>query len=328
MNLKIKNFLKYSFIFFLISAQFGSDLIAYSFIKKSNKKFDKLNYLIRKEDYETARNILYEFIEKNYNIGYSFLLIGDIFFKENNFLEARKYYEKALEKVKNKKIRGIIYNNLTDTYIDKSEISYAIRILKEAIITENFNEGTYIRLANFYYILGFYDDALDNYSLAYNLNPYNEYTNFNIAVLNTMKLDYETAINFYKNILILNPLFYSAKLNLVKLYIKTGDIDIAYSLLIEMDEVFVNYDIKILLGEIYYKRTNYLKSYEFYKSSLYLAFNAHEFRDLKIKDSLIGLYSIAVKIDDKNLKKEIRNFYNKNFDMNNYLDKIDLIFNF
>jgi tetratricopeptide (TPR) repeat protein len=327
--------MKKIFLFIILSfllLQTNNFLFAFNldihFIK--NEKLLEINELIKNNQLKTAESKLYYLINKKYQIKYCYLLFGNLYMEEENYIEARKYYELALEKFKNKKIKTFLYNRISDTYDKKIEISYAIRTLKEAIISDNYNEGTFIRLAYFYNLLDFDDLAIENFENAYKINKNNIFTNTNLAILNTQKLNYEKAIQYYKNIIKINPLLYNVQIKLAELYFKTNQIDKAFIIINEINGKIINYQINMLLGDIFYKQKNYIQSINMYKIALNIILNSKNIDNDNLKNILISLYCSASKTSDLNLKKEILKKINNienNEDIKEAIKKIDIILN-
>lgn len=325
---KISLFIILSFLFLQTTNFLFAVNIDINFFK--NEKILELNELIKNNQLKTAESKLYYLINKNYQIKYCYLLFGNLYMKKENYIEARKYYELALEKFKNKKIKTFLYNQISDTYDKKIEISYAIRILKEAILSDNYDEGTFVKLAYFYNLLDFDDLAIENFENAYKINKNNIFTNTNLAILNTQKLNYEKAIQYYKNIIKINPLLYNVQIKLAELYFKTNQIDKAFIISNEINGKIVNYQINILLGDIFYTKKNYSQAINMYKLALSLISNSNNIDNDNLKNILISLYCCYSKTGDKNLKKEvlkkIDNIENNN-DIKENIKKIDIILN-
>lgn len=77
-------------------------------------------------------------------------------------------------------------------------------------------------MGNAYFNLGSYNDAINNYEHAVNLNPYNFNVLNNAGTGYILKKEYEKAIPYFMNAHRINPAFDDAKLNLASIYINLG----------------------------------------------------------------------------------------------------------
>ena len=183
---------------------------------------------------------------------YFYLLIGNTYYRENNYSKALTYYELSIRV----KPRGETYNNigaiyqrqknddlaiefykkslkikpseftyidLSNIYFDKKNYNQAIYLLNKAIDINPLNEHSHQYIANGYREKKEYKKALSSYQKSLNINPKNEFTCNHFGILLENNKQYKDAIACYKEAISINPnneWFYS---NLAGIYSDIND---------------------------------------------------------------------------------------------------------
>jgi len=89
--------------------------------------------------------------------------MGDIFFKEDNYDEAIKHYQKAINSSKDDFRKSYLYNDLGLCFFRKGLIEEAINIFKKAIILNSDNQDAIHNLGLIYVRSGMQDKVKDDY---------------------------------------------------------------------------------------------------------------------------------------------------------------------
>jgi protein O-GlcNAc transferase len=133
---------------------FGYNNLGNVFHKKSEFK-EALNY------YNEAIKIKPDYYEAYYNKGSVFLKINDISSALSNFDKALKIKSDYLPALKGRNTISIKQKNLDKALIELDKI----------IIYDSNNHNLYVQKADIYYEKKYFEKALENYQLAFDLNP-------------------------------------------------------------------------------------------------------------------------------------------------------------
>ncbi len=295
---------------------------------KQNKTFSYINSLIVNNKLEEAESFLFSLLKKNYNQKLCFLMLGNLYIKNENYYLARENYQKALEKFKQKDIKIFLYKQIINTFDSYENLYEIIKILNEAYINKCFDLELLVLTSFFYEKLSIKEKSIAFLKEAYSMEDNNFDVNLNLIDFYNKNLDYDNAIFHFNQIKQLHPKFYNKNVDLAEIYFKKNEIKKSYNLCQEISEKVINYKLFELLGNIFYLEKKYDKAIEMYKKSFMLINNNFdlnqktknstgfkskktEFNEFNEKENLlINLYILAKKTKNslllKNVLKEIK----------------------
>ncbi len=112
-----------------------------------------------------------------------------------------------------------------ETHRKASDFAAAGKELKTCANFENVSAEYHYQLGRLKEAQGFYDEAIDNYSIALELSPEHNKALFHLAYRCDLSGDSEAAIDYYKQIASTAPVYISALLNLAVLYEDNNELD-------------------------------------------------------------------------------------------------------
>lgn len=279
-NIINKKFLVFFIFFLCFSLNFLYSLSfknSFSDFKYKNKNFSYINSLILNNEFEEAEKRLFFLLDKNYNKKFCFLILGNLYIRKGDYNLARRNYKKALEKFKKKDIKIFLYKQIINTFDTYKNLYDIIKILNEAIMNECLDTELLL-LASFFYNTLFMDDkSLYFLNKAYIMEPNNLLVNSNLIDFYNKNLDYEKAIFHFDKIRNIYPNFYDKNLILAEICFKKNEIKKSYTLCQEISKKIINYNLFLLMGNIFYLEKNYNKAIEMYKKSFMLLKNNYFF---------------------------------------------------
>lgn len=152
------------------------------------------------------------------NLGKSYLVLS------NDIQNAEKVLNKALELVPND---SYVNNNLGLVYVSKGDYEKANYFFEKSIfLNPNFYEP-YLNLGNLYFIEKNYDKAYELWKKAEQLAPNNPEVYNNIGLYYVYKDDLIKAKDYFNQAVVISPDFIEARKNLVVVYNKLKQYDIA-----------------------------------------------------------------------------------------------------
>lgn len=152
-------------------------------------------------DYKNAEKFYIKVLKENPHNSEALNLLGLLKYQTNNISDAEKFITQAIKYEKN----IYYYENLAGIYIKQEEWEKAIRIIKEAFLTDNGSFTLWFNLGLAYKSLLNFEEAKKAYLKALQLKPHSEKVNFNLAALYLLLNNPHGAINYYNRVLKINP---------------------------------------------------------------------------------------------------------------------------
>jgi tetratricopeptide (TPR) repeat protein len=152
-------------------------------------------------------------------------------------------------------------NNLGNDALDSSNYSEAEKIFQKIISSFPKDAKGYWGLGNINYYSGCFDDAIDLYNSAKNLDNKNPWLYYNLGLSYSAKGNYEAAVEYFNEVLRISPDAYNTRIKLANAYIEIEEYNIAEKLLKEAIALKPNlYDAKEELIDLYFQRKDYDKA--------------------------------------------------------------------
>ncbi len=161
----------------------------------------------------------------------NYFQLGLKFFKENDLPQAVKYWEMALERDNN---QSEIHSVLGNAYKMLNDFERSSELLHQAVSLEPNNFKYLYNYGLILYEQGKFDQALQVLNRARELEPDNAELLNDIGVMLYNLRSYNRAANVLQEAIEINPRYYFAKLNLGYVYLSTGNIEKARTLLNEL----------------------------------------------------------------------------------------------
>lgn len=187
---------------------------------KLNNAFD----LHSKGDFKNAEKCYIEILKETPDNSEVLNLFGLLKYQNNNFDAAEKLIKKAIKYEKN----IYYYENLAGIYIKKEDWEKAIKIIKEAFLTDNGSFTLWFNLGLACKNTFQFEEAEKAYLTAIHLKPHSEKANFNLAALYLLLNKPNEAINYYKRVLKINPDDRESKYFLSLAYFRKKDYENGY----------------------------------------------------------------------------------------------------
>jgi protein O-mannosyl-transferase len=197
-------------------------------VKKSPRKVLARNNLaiafLNKDMDELAEKHLKIALKLNPTFRSANLNLGHIFFKREDYLQAKKYFDLAIFYGEN---NSLIFYNAGLTQIRLNNPLEGIKYFKKAITQKPENSGYHYALGNAYKTLKRKDDAIKEYKKTLNLDPSNSSSQNNMGVIFFENKMYRLAEEAFLKTLRINKRHAEAHNNLATLYLKTGKYELA-----------------------------------------------------------------------------------------------------
>jgi len=159
-------------------------------------------------------------------------------------------FDEAIENLQKSLDYGADTLNITlekvATYRHASDFEAATKELKSCANFENVSAEYHYQLARLQEAQGLYEQAMDNYKLAFELSPDHQRALFHLAYRCDLSGDEEAAIDYYKQITSNSPVYVNALLNLTVLYEDAGKFDKASQYTDTVLESYPNHQRAIL----------------------------------------------------------------------------------
>ncbi len=254
----------------------------------SKLRIEASKILIQKQETETAREFLLKAKEINPSEFDAYLLLGEIYFKENRFSDALDIYKKVIL-LDPKNSTGFAYKGYL--LAKKGFISEGERDLKKAISLNYKNNLAYYMLADIYFEIGNYSNAILTFKKALKFGCVKNDINRKLAIANYKIDKYAAVIHLLKK----EKLDQTLKPILADSYLKLNLFDDALKLYLELfnseeDTKTKNKYLDIII-DIYKKKNEkehiaeYLKiKYELNENNLNILKELADFYYFTIKD--------------------------------------------
>jgi len=197
-------------------------------VKKSPKKVLTHNNLaiayLNKDMDELAEKHLKIALELNPAFRSANLNLGHIFFKKEDYVQAKKYFDLAIFYGEN---NGLIFYNAGLTQIRLKNPLEGIKYFKKAIAQKPENPDYHYALGNAYKTLKRKDEAIKEYKKTLSLDPSNSSSQNNMGVIFFESGMNRLAEDAFLKTLRINKQHAEAYNNLATLYLKTGKYELA-----------------------------------------------------------------------------------------------------
>ncbi|MCF7885362.1 MAG: tetratricopeptide repeat protein [Candidatus Marinimicrobia bacterium] len=187
-----------------------------------SKVLEKSKKLIQNRKYTEAEQIIHSFCDQLPGDWRLLHLLAISARKQNKFMEAHKYLDKAL-KINNDAPQ--LYNEIGLILDQNNQYNAAIENFKKAIKLKNDYFNAYYNLANTLHKIGKPGLALNSYKIASELNPNVPDVYLNIAIILENRNNFKKAINILKYLIESFPDYMEAYNRLGLTYKKAGFLD-------------------------------------------------------------------------------------------------------
>ncbi|MFZ5569101.1 MAG: tetratricopeptide repeat protein [Thermodesulfobacteriota bacterium] len=252
--------------------------------------FDEAGRLAEKGNMEQAQPLFDKAIQLDPSMaGLANFRLGTAFAQQQNFTEAVKYYEKALESKKNE---PIIYMNMANAYLALHRPDRAVDCYKRITELDPKAVWAYHNLGSLYLQMKAYPSAVEAFNKVIEIDANTFRTVYEqIGYAYQMMRNFDQAILAYQKAIKVNPKSFAAHYNLGKCYFDLREADNAiksYTTAIELDpksaEAITN------LGHAYY----YKYTISFARSDLDLASAAFNRALMMKKDLGQALFGLSL----------------------------------
>jgi predicted CXXCH cytochrome family protein len=174
------------------------------------------------KDFVRAKSELesYNFYQADFAVGN--VLIGDFYLKQNDYVNAEKYYRRGLRK---DSLMNYARLNLSVAYNMSKQNDQALQALLDAVKIDPKNERTYYNLALLYNEMGKREDAARAFSKAVELKTTNPRLYYNYALLLQQMGKSKLAAEMYNKGLAISPADAQLNYALSLLYLQGGQPD-------------------------------------------------------------------------------------------------------
>lgn len=128
---------------------------------------------------ENTLPFILEFQEKHPNELRTYLLLGDVYFEQENWFESLINYHWAVQKSPNHIIAKI---GVSLSMMHRGDFQGARIVLEQLIINEIFDYRVYLALGEIYYLENNFEMAIQKYKKALKINPKNAEVHFNLGL--------------------------------------------------------------------------------------------------------------------------------------------------
>ncbi len=193
--------------------------------------------------------ILTDNSQKKLNTPEELNTLGYLFEELGDLDKAQDFYAKAIVQNPN---YILAHSNISRIFIRKSKFTEARKHLEIVVSYQPYNFYTHFQLAKLCETLSDYNSAIEYYKTCLHINPKSEVCWNNIGWIYAVIGKFNSAIDAYKNAIEINPKYLLPWINLANLYIKLNDLQKAETL---MKDLFAkiphNCEATLLLGNIY-----------------------------------------------------------------------------